>query len=62
MTIQPYAIIATAAGTYYGITATIGEVVNVVLWDGGDEWSPPTGTEARADPDGLLQIGYMTTS
>lgn len=61
MTIQTYAVIATAAGDYYGITATVGEVVNVVLWDGAAEWTPPVGTEARADPTGTLQIGQTTT-
>jgi hypothetical protein len=61
MTIQPYAVIATVAGIYYGVSATAGEVVNRVMWDGGTEWAPPTGTEARADPTGTLQIGQTTT-
>ena len=61
MTEQPYAIIATAAGDYYGITAVVGQVVNVVVWDGASDWTPPTGTEARADPTGTLQIGQTTT-
>jgi len=57
----PYAVIATAAGTYFGVAATVGEVVNVVLWDGASPWAPPVGTEARADPSGALQIGQTTT-
>jgi len=62
VTTQPYAIIATAVGDYYGITATVGQVVNIVLWDGDTTaWSPPTGTEARADPTGTMQIGQTTT-
>jgi hypothetical protein len=62
MTVQPYAIIATATGEYYGASATIGEVVNIVLWDGDTAtWSPPAGTEARADPSGTLQIGPCLT-
>lgn len=58
---QPYAIVATVAGTYYGITATVGMVVNRILWDGTSAWAPPTGTEARADLNGTLQIGSTTT-
>jgi hypothetical protein len=61
MAAEPYAVIATVAGTYYGVPATIGEVVNVVLWDGGPEWTAPAGTEARADPTGALAIGMTTT-
>jgi hypothetical protein len=62
MTVQPYAIIATATGEYYGAPAIIGEVVNIVLWDGDTAtWSPPAGTEARADPTGTMQIGQTTT-
>lgn len=62
MSVQPYAIVATVAGTYYGTVATVAEVVNVVMWDGNTAtWQPPAGTEARADPDGTLQIGQTTT-
>jgi hypothetical protein len=61
MATEAYAIIATIAGTYYGVTATVGEVVNRVVWDGVADWAPPAGTEARADPTGLLQIGQVTT-
>ncbi len=56
-----YALVATAAGTVSGQTVVMGQVVNVVLWDGVTPWSPPAGTEARADPTGSLQIGQTTT-
>lgn len=29
-----------------------GIVVNVVLWDGESEWTPPTGQQAVTIPDG----------
>ncbi len=58
---QNYAVIATVAGTYYGTAATVGDVVNVVLWDGVAPWTPPAGTELRADPEGALLIGQTTT-
>lgn len=29
-----------------------GEVVNVIVWDGESEWTPPTGQTAVAIPDG----------
>jgi hypothetical protein len=61
MATQQYAVIATTVGTYYGTAATVGQVVNRVMWDGGTEWSPPIGTEARADPEGTLAIGQTTT-
>lgn len=62
MATEAYAIIATVAGEYYGTPGTVGEVVNIVLWDGDTSvWTPPTGTEARADPTGTLQIGSTTT-
>ena len=63
---QAYAIIATAATTYsdaWGnvLQAPVGTVINRVMWDGSSEWAPPPGTEARADPDGTLNIGATTT-
>jgi hypothetical protein len=67
MAVQPYAIIATVATTITnpdGTTSSVapGYVLNVVLWDGDTSiWSPPAGTEARADPTGTLQIGQTTT-
>ena len=56
-----YAVIATAAGTIDGQAVTAGEVVNIVVWDGVTPWTPPVGTEVRADPTGTLQIGQTTT-
>ncbi|PXV60873.1 hypothetical protein SAMN04487785_11333 [Dyella jiangningensis] len=36
-----------------------GVVVNTVLWDGGNEWSPPSGSEAILLPDGSpVGVGY----
>jgi hypothetical protein len=62
MPAQPYAIIATVAGTYYGLSAIVGEVVNTVMWDGDTStWSPPAGTEARVNSAAELQIGQTTT-
>jgi hypothetical protein len=58
---QPYAVIATSAGTVSDQTVVVRQVVNVVLWDGVTPWSPPAGTETRADPTGSLQIGQTTT-
>jgi hypothetical protein len=58
---QNYAIIATAAGMYYGAVGAVGQVVNRVIWDGNSGWAPPSGTEARADQNGTLPIGSMTT-
>jgi hypothetical protein len=60
-TVQSYAVIATAAGTIDGQTVVAGQVVNVVLWDGVTPWTPPAGTETRADPTGSLQIGQIAT-
>lgn len=57
MVVQNYLIIATAPGTVNGQTVTAGEVVNVALWDGVAPWTPPTGTETRADPTGEIQVG-----
>jgi hypothetical protein len=56
-----YAIIATAAATVNGASVSAGTVINRVLWDGAASWSPPSGTEARADPTGALPIGSTTT-
>jgi hypothetical protein len=67
MTVQRYAVIATAETTIInpdGTTISVapGYVLNVVLWDGDTSiWSPPAGTEARADPTGALQISQTTT-
>jgi hypothetical protein len=71
MTEQAYAVIATVAqqvmiqnpanGEPVETTVQPGYVINRVMWDGGSEWSPPAGTEARADPTGTLQIGQTTT-
>lgn len=66
MALQAYAVIATTATTYVnqaGVTvpAPAGTVINRVMWDGGSDWAPPAGTEARADPDGTLNIGTTTT-
>jgi hypothetical protein len=66
MTVQPYAIIATVATTIENpdgttTSATPGYVLNRVMWDGGADWAPQTGSEARADPNGTLAIGSMTT-
>lgn len=42
----------------YAIVAN-GVVVNVVLWDGGDEWAPPEGSTAVLVPIGtFVSIGY----
>jgi len=71
MTVQPYAVIATVAqrvmilnpanGEPIETAVQLGDVINRVMWDGGSDWSPPTGTEARADPNGTLPIGSTTT-
>jgi hypothetical protein len=59
MAIQSYAVVATTAGTYYGVSAAVGEVANVIMWDGGTEWAPPTGTEAVAVGAGIaVEIGW----
>lgn len=62
MSVAVYAIVATAAGDYYGVTATVGQIVNRVIWNGDTAtWQPLAGTEVRADPAGTLQIGQTTT-
>jgi hypothetical protein len=62
MSSQAYAIIATEAGTFYGVDAVVGTVVNRVMWNGDTTiWSPDAGTEARADPTGALDIGIVVT-
>lgn len=58
---QEYAVIVVTAGTYDGVAAVAGQVINRVMWDGVSEWTPQAGTEARADPNGTLQIGSTTT-
>jgi hypothetical protein len=36
-----------------------GAVINLVIWDGGDGWSPPEGTMAVEIPDGtFVDTGY----
>jgi hypothetical protein len=58
----PYAVIATATGTVNGQAVTAGEVVNIVMWDGVTPWSPPAGTEVRANNVPTpLAIGQTTT-
>jgi hypothetical protein len=57
----PYVVIATASGTINGQTVAVGEVINIILWDGVAPWTPPDGTEVRADPTGALTIGQTTT-
>ncbi|HET6610129.1 MAG TPA: hypothetical protein VFG62_25920 [Rhodopila sp.] len=66
MATQPYAVIATISKTIINndgsaSTAQPGTVLNIVMWDGASKWTPPDGTEARADPSGTLTIGSMTT-
>lgn len=36
-----------------------GVVMNIILWDGGDEWEPPYGSVAVLIPaDTVVSIGY----
>jgi hypothetical protein len=63
---QAYAIIAIVATTITntdGTTTAVspGYVLNRAMWDGVSEWSPPPGTEVRADAAGSLAIGQTTT-
>lgn len=37
-----------------------GYVINVVIWDGGNDWSPPEGAVASAINDGdFVDTGYI---
>jgi hypothetical protein len=39
-----------------------GFVVNLVMWDGGSEWEPPTNAAAVEIPSGtFVDIGYSYT-
>lgn len=35
-----------------------GSVVNIILWDGETEWTPPEGTRAMREADYLAERGY----
>lgn len=38
----------------YAVLTSLGDVINVVLWDGDTQtWSPPDGQVARICPDGV---------
>lgn len=41
MTVQQYAVIATVAGEYFGVSVTIGQVVNRIICDVVTEWALP---------------------
>lgn len=38
----------------YAIVDAQGKVINVVLWDGGNDWSPPEGTTAVQDNNAVI--------
>jgi hypothetical protein len=38
-----------------------GVVTNIVVWDGGDDWTPPAGSTAVLVPaDTFVSIGYTS--
>lgn len=43
----------------YAIIGRDGNIINIIVWDGQSEWSPPSGCAAIADSDMAAEIGGL---